>query len=123
MKRIAVYLKTLVLILVFTLKPILLSAQTTSATDTLIARIQTSRGEEKLKAFAAACKQAATQNNCDDELHLLYAYQTEAARQKDILHETQARTYRLYAFYNNNLPDSLNAYMDDALRFMSAHKQ
>lgn len=67
--------------------------------------------------------QAATQNDRDNEFRLLRAYQEEAARQRNVKHDTQARTFRLYAFYNNNLPDSLEAFMDNDLHFMSAHKQ
>lgn len=120
MKQNVLYKK--ILIVIFALLPVLLPAQTPSASDTLMTRIQTCQGEEKLEAYADACRQAATRNNRDDEFRLLRNYQTEAARLKNVKHETQARTYRLYAFYNNNLPDSLNACMDDDLRFMSAHR-
>lgn len=123
MNNVITYIKALVLILSLSLQSFLLRAQSSGVSDTLITRIQSCRGEEKLEAYATACQQAATQGNREDEFRLLCAYQAEAARQRNVKHETQARTLRLYAFYNNNLSDSLNAYLDVDLRFMSAHKQ
>ena len=123
MKCIPLYIRVLVLTLIVILQPVLLTAQIPSVADTLITRIHALQGEDKLEAYAVACNQAATRNDRKDEFRLLRDYLAEAARQKDVAHETQARTYRLYAFYNNNLSDSLNACMDDDLHFMSAHRQ
>ena len=106
-------------LLILCIFPLLLTAQNNSQ----FAYIDSCIGEQKLEAYTKACTQAASQNNSKDEFMLLHAYQKEARKQNHMKHETQARTLLLYAFYNNNLSDSLNVYMQDDLSFMKKHAQ
>ena len=78
---------------------------------------------EKLDSLAEACHRMATETEHHNELLALHEYLIEATRQKDVKHETNARTLRLYAFYNNNLTDSLNIHLNDDLHFMEQHRQ
>lgn len=123
MKNIAIYIQVLMLITLFGLQSSDLSAQTTDKSDSLMTLILSNVGKNRLEAYYSACMESATRNDVKDEIRLLRAYEAEAARQGNAEHEMQARTLRLYAFYNNNLPDSLNAFMDDDLRFFEQHKQ
>ena len=119
----AIYIQVLVLVTLFGLQSSNLPAQTAHKSDSLMNQILSNIGKNRLEAYYSACMEAATRNNVKDEIRLLRAYEAEAALQGNADHEMQARTLRLYAFYNNNLPDSLNAYMDDDLRFFEQHKQ
>lgn len=103
--------------------PLLLVAEPSELSRTELARIDSCTGEAKLKAYADACTQFVLHNNIKEEIILIRAYQNEAIQQRHIAHETQARTLRLYAFYNNSLADSLLAYMPDDLFFMHKHAQ
>ena len=124
MKNIATHTQVLLLGILFGLQSFTLPAQTIVRTnDSIMNHILSNIGKDRLDAYYAVCMESATRNNVKDEIRLLHAYETEAARQGDANHEMQARTLRLYAFYNNNLPDSLNTYMDDDLRFFEQHKQ
>lgn len=91
-------------------------------TDSLASPILSLKGTERLEAYEAACRQLMAQNKPEEEFRLLCAYRTEAARQRNRQHELQARTWRLYAFYNHNQPDSLYTYLPDDLRFMKEHE-
>lgn len=88
-----------------------------------MSQIQKSKGTAKLEAYYTTCMQAATRNNVQDEISLLRAYQAEASHQNNANHEMQARVLRLYAFFNNNLPDSLKACIHADLNIFEKHKQ
>ena len=109
--------------ILFAIQSSALSAQAADKTDSIRDQILSNVGKERLEAYYSACMESATRNDVKDEISLLRAYEAEAARQDNADHEMQARTLRLYAFYNNNLPDSLNIYMDNDLRFFEQHKQ
>lgn len=123
MKNRAIYIQVLMLVILFGLQLSDLSAQIAEKPDSLMNQILSKTGKNRLEAYYSACMESATRNDMKDEIRLLRAYEAESARQDNAEHEMQARTLRLYAFYNNNLPDSLNAYMDDDLRFFEQHKQ
>lgn len=123
MRNITFCIRTLLLIVLFNIHTSVWAAQPAIVSDSLMNQIQQSEGKTKLEAFYSACMQAATRNNVKDEIALLRAYQAEASRQKDVEHEMQARVLRLYAFYNNNLPDSLNACIQNDLQFLEQHRQ
>ena len=123
MRNITNYIRALLLIVLLSIETSVQAAQPVVVSDSLMNQIQQNEGKNKLKAFYSACMQAATRNNVKDEIALLRAYQAEASRQKDVEHEMQARVLRLYAFYNNNLPDSLNACIQNDLQFLEQHRQ
>ena len=123
MRRITIYIRALILVFLLSIEASVLAAQPAVISDSLMNQIRKSEGKVRLEAFYSACMQSATQNNVKNEIALLRAYETEASRQKNAGHEAQARVLRLYAFYNNNLPDSLNACVEDDLRFLELHKQ
>lgn len=90
--------------------------------DSLTSSILSLKGTDRLEAYAAICQQLTAENKPEEEFRLLQAYRAEAARQRNEQHELQARTWRLYAFYNHNRPDSLYAYLPDDLHFMKEHE-
>lgn len=90
--------------------------------DSLTTHILSLKGTDRLEAYETTCQQLMAENKPEEEFRLLHAYCTEAARQRNEQHELQARTWRLYAFYNHNRPDSLYAYLPDDLRFMKEHE-
>ena len=116
-------IRTAIIVITCCISPLLLAAKAPKQTSTLLARIDSCVGEARLEAYTTACTKAARLNNIDNEITLLRAYQAEASAQQHIAHETQARTLRLYAFYNNNRSDSLFACMQGDLSFMQKHKQ
>ena len=116
-------IRIVIVLITCCISPLLLAAKAPKETRTVLARIDSCVGEARLEAYATACTEAARLNNIDNEITLLRAYQAEAATQQHIAHETQARTLRLYAFYNNNRSDSLFACMKGDLSFMQKHKQ
>ena len=102
---------------------LLLPSLSLANVDSIINRIIINDGELRLQAYEETCRAAATQNNIENELLLLSAYQDESARQNNVDHQTQARTLRLYTFYNNNLSDSLDLYIDEHLSFMEKYEK
>ncbi len=101
----------------------IVEAKTIINIDSLMNVIGSSDGESKLEAYYAACIESATHNNINNELNLLRTYKTESEIQSNAKHEMMARVLRLYAFYNNNLHDSLFLYINDDLKVLERNKQ
>ncbi len=101
----------------------LLSLQSFANIDSTINSIHLLNKEMRLDAYSKECRQASASRNTKKELRLLNTYNSEANKQADIEHQTEARTLRLYAFYNNNLTDSLQLYIDNDLKLMQANEQ
>ena len=91
--------------------------------DSILNSINQQEGKSRLEAYKNACNRAASQYNIKEEMLLLSNYKIESALQGNTEHQTQALTLRLYAYYNNNLPDSLNLYINESLDFMKKHKE
>ena len=117
MKSRILCLRGLLVLIFFCLSTMFGWAQSAAIIDSLMNRLRAVEGQEKLELYSSICTHAASQNSVKDEIRLLNEYKVEAARQGNKDHEAQARTLRLYAFYNNNLPDSLKSSLLGDLSF------
>ena len=111
-----------VLLALYTL-PAVLTASGSQQTDSLLAIIGATSEKERLDAYYQICLRANLLNDIEEPLLLFHAYQAEAERQAEVIHETCARSLRLYSYYNNNLTDSLFAHLPTEVAFMKLHKQ
>ena len=114
-------LRGLMMLMFFCSSTMSVRAQSSVVADSLLNRLRIVKGSEKLELYSSICTESAGQNSVKNELHLLNEYKQEACRQENVDHEAQARTLRLYAFYNNNLSDSLKASLEDDLNFFEKH--
>lgn len=89
----------------------------------LLATSLLAAGDKKdLQQLADRYTEVASKDNTQQVFAALNAYLCEAARQKNVEHESQARTYRLYTYYNHGMKDSLYQYLPDDLKFFASHK-
>lgn len=95
----------------------------TSKYDSLKNEATLLNGKEKLEYYARICMETAAENDVPNQFRFFEDYRLEANRQGDADHEVNARTQRLYAFYNYGMTDSLYKHLEEDLDFMIKHKQ
>ena len=93
--------------------------------DSIAARIPALQGVERLEAYVSWCNLLAgeTTHSTVEELAAIRAYLAEAQRQRDPVHEGNARCLQVFAYYNHGMADSLFASLPGHLDFMAAHRQ
>lgn len=102
-----------------------LTHATSRLTDSLAHVISTLQGSERLDAHLRLCNLYSGSALCSSEVELraIESYLHEARSQGHLLHEGNARSLQIFAFYNNALFDALFDSLPVHLEFMRNNEQ
>ena len=91
--------------------------------ETFLTTLDGKDDEERLGELYSYCINAVSMDNPENEIRALRVYQKEADLSKLEKHQVFSRTMRMYAYYNNNMPDSLRNNISEVFEFLEEYSR